>query len=67
MKSIILNIDGNEYEFSYSKDFRILKKREDNGTEFYRFSSTAEWCPNGKIILKKSDLILTIKRKLGIV
>ena len=68
MNKITLNIAGNEYEFTYSKDFRILKKREDGGTEFYPFTRFAYWTPCGRRgPLKKSDVVLTIKHKLGII
>ena len=66
MKTIDLNIAGEEYEFAYSKDFRILKKREDYGTEFYPFTATAEWCLPCGHILKKAELVKVIKHKLGL-
>lgn len=61
MRKITLNLYGRCYEFSYSKDFRYLKKREDGGKEFYLFTRFAHWSPDGKHILTKADVMKIIK------
>ena len=67
MKKITLIISRKRYEFVYSKDFHILKKREDGGIEFYPFNRFAYWNPTGRKTFRKADVVLMIKRKLQLI
>lgn len=71
MNKITLKLGGKQYEFAYSKDFHLLHKREDDGTNFYPFRSTAYWTivlADGKTTrtLRKSDVVGLIQKRLGI-